>query len=345
MTTKHAKNNILIINTGGTFGFKPNKEGGLAVIDKNILATKKFQDILARYNYEVISLTPIDSTNMSTPYRAEIAKIIHENSQKFDGFVVLHGTDTMVHTAAALNYMLNGGFGKPIVLTGSQISGYERRTDATTNFIAALELATMDIGEIVIAFGNDVIKGVRAIKFSENKFDAFKTFRYSSIGCIGIKIQLSDQQIKRYSGISSLFTGFDTHIAYFVPASGVEPNIFLEVVENPDIHGILMVGYGAGNIPNIYYLGIEKAIKMHKPVLILTECLEGTAEMGLYEAGCTPLKLGGISGYDMTPSAAVQKLMFALGLANTNNIEPAKRIEYVRNVIHTPINEDITPMK
>lgn len=339
------KPRLLFIETGGTIAQLPAQRtvrNGHGMHRMTILKpprgkprsiVKQVKGISSIARYEVEVFKAIDSTDMLTADRIRVAKLIYQNARDFDGFVVVHGTDTMADTASALTFMIQR-LGKPIVLTGSQIPLYKPRTEGRNNVLAAAEVATQDFGEVVIAFGEEVVRGPCAIKEDEQAPTAFKSPRVPPIGKIGIDIVPAEHRIRRFQGDPIPFTDFDTNIAFFYPASGADVNTFTSQVENPEVHGVVVVGFGAGNVPKTYHSAISRATGLHKPVMVVTECLKGQAEM-VYEAGAIPIELGAISGCDMTMKCAVQKLMYALGRAATGGIEPEKHIGFIKDIMHT----------
>ncbi len=341
---KLQKPRIYVLETGGTIAQKKT------VIAKGISAHRPIQDSVVKKVKGVnkladvkVELLPklIDSTNMLTHQRIMLAKKLYANHRHFDGFVILHGTDTMAETAAFLTFALRC-FGKPIILTGSQRSIYEDRTDAKNNILAAIESSTQDYGEVVICFGGQVLRGSRALKYDEEGNDAFESPRCPPIGKIGLSVTPLGGRINRFSGDPVLFTDFDTGISFEYPASGASIDIFSSTIKNRNVHGIVFVGFGAGNIPESYYPALASARELNKPVVVVTECPRGKTDMGIYEPGVKPLELGVIPGADMTPKVAAQKLMFALGRATADNIASIDKIEYVRHRIHTPYAREIS---
>ncbi len=333
------KPRVLVIETGGTIMQKRGRDGIFRPTDKPITplvsGLGKYADVQVEHLRRLI-----DSTNMLTDQRAAIAEKICKFAFKYDGFVVVHGTDTMADTAAALTFMVQG-LGKPIVLTGSQISIFDERTDGRANLSAAVQTATQDYGEVIIVFGDGVFRGPRTIKYDEEAKNAFDSPRTPPIGKVGIIVEPSEGRIRRSEGKATLFTKFDTNIGFIYPMSGVSVDTFSTQVEQENIHGFVFVGFGAGNIPKIYYNGIKQATKAHKPIVVVTQCLKGAADMGIYEVGAVPLQLGAISGGDMTMPTAAQKLMYALGRVGVENISPKERIEYVGHIIHTIFAKEI----
>lgn len=332
------KSKVLLIRAGGTITMKSGANGSLVPGDFDFLKT--VPDVNGLADITVVDAFNIDSTNMKTSHRAILAKIIFDAYQDYDGFVITHGTDTMPETACALNYMVQH-LGKPIVLTGSQKYISAPDSDAPHNLFCAIKAATMDIGEIVIVFGNNVVRGSRAIKYSEHGLNAFTSPKVSLIGEIGIDLMISDQVIRRYRGDPILFTDFDSEIEVYFQSAGASARNFEKYVKDKDVHGVLIIGYGAGNVQDDLIEHIAYATKKGKPVLVATKCIVGAADMGLYATGIAPLKAGAISAGDLTIEAAMQKLMYALGRANKMAYSGAKRLEFIRNIIHKDYNKDI----
>ena len=334
---------ILVIETGGTIAQKKGRDGVFrptgSPITPLVRGLAKFAEIQVEQLPKLI-----DSTNMLTDQRAALAKKIYQVAYKYDGYVIVHGTDTMADTAAALTFMIQG-LGKPIMITGSQLSIYDERTDGRANLSAAVQAATQDYGEVGIVFGNGVFRGPRTIKFDEEDKNAFLSPRTPPIGKVGIVVEPSEGRISRFNGEVRLFTKFDTNIGFVYPMSGVSVDTFSSQVNQKNIHGFVFVGFGAGNIPEIYYKGIEQATKLHKPIVVVTQCLKGAADMGIYEVGTVPLQLGAISGGDMTMQTAAQKLMYALGKVMFSDVSPKDRIDYVKQIIHTIYAKEIEVTK
>lgn len=333
MGDRMSKPSILIVETGGTIIQRKGADGVLRPSDQSVISRSVIREF-SRFKLEVERLPPIDSTNMLTDQRAQVAKLIYRYADDVIGTVVIHGTDTMVPTAAALTLMVQG-YGKPIMLTGSQIPLEQRRSDGYSNLFAAIISASQDYGEVGIVFGNGVYRGPCAIKANEQGFNAFETPRVPLIGKVGISVEPTEYRIRRSDQEVRLFTDFDTSIGFFYPASGASVNTFEDQINNSNIHGMVVVGFGAGNVPEMYYGGIKMAKKQNKPVVVVTECLEGAADMGIYEVGAMPLKLGAISGLDMTFAMAIQKLMYALGRIAKDTIAPDKVLRRVKTIMHT----------
>ncbi len=334
-----AKPKILLLQAGGTIGQKKGSDGVYRPSDDDYL--HKIPEIHDLADITIKKIVNIDSTNMETSHRVAIARAIYENNSKYDGFVVVHGTDTMVDSAAAFNYMIQD-LGKPIVLTGAQKSIYEPGSDGPNNLYYAIKAATLDLGEIVIAFGDRIVRGNRAIKVSEHGLNAFDSPRMQPVGEIGIDIMLAEHRIRRHEGKPSLFIDFDTNIAFCQQSSGTAHDALGEMVAHPNVHGIVLGAYGAGNVQDRLLADLKNATKRGKPVLVATNCQLGAADMGLYSVGSAPLKAGAISAGDMTMECCVQKLMYALGKLRKNKITMAKKIAFTKKIAHTPISGDIT---
>ena len=333
------KKSVLILKTGGTIAMEKNRKGVLAPTSKDFL--RKIPEIINMAKIDTIDLFNIDSTNMTTKYRIKIASEIYKKYPFYDGFVVTHGTDTMVDTAAALNYMLQG-IGKPIVLTGSQIPiSAGSGSDAMRNIYLAVKTAISDFGEVVISFGNYILRGNRAIKKSEWEFDAFETPRTSHLAEAGIDFIVSDSRIPRNEKKPKLYIAFDTKVNYICQTSGSQNSPIKYYADKPeDISGLVIEGYGAGNIQTRLLPDLRKITKMGKIVVVTTNCLNGRAELDLYETGNLAMESGVLSGKDMTAHTAVQKLMWALGITKkiTNKY---KRMQTVKELFYEPIGRDI----
>jgi L-asparaginase len=240
--------NILVIQTGGTIACE-NSEEGLTPSKKQYLDL--VPEVYNLANIDIIRTVNIDSTDMSTKEREMLAELIYKYSlhKHYDGFVIIHGTDTMVDTACALNYMIQN-LGKPIILTGAQKSMFEDPvSDGRRNIFYAIKTATSNIGEICILFGDKVLRGSRAYKESEEDLNAFTSPRSPALGTIGLNLILNKKVITpRKNGEPVLFTSFNPKVAVYDQASGADSNIFNLFVESDEVAGIIIRGYGAGNI-------------------------------------------------------------------------------------------------
>ncbi len=347
------KPKILFIKTGGTIGQKPDADGILRPsADEYIQEVKGLEDLA---DIEVRDLGNIDSTNMETKLalteaqklkdRSDVAKLIYDNAFSFDGFVVAHGTDTMAETASALTYMLPD-LKKPIVLTGSQRSIWVPRSDAQNNVYSAVQTATKDFGEVVIAFGNYVVRGSRARKVDEEGYDAFMTPGVEPVGkltALSEGIRLAEHRVRRGDFDPRIFTEFDTKIFHYKHVSGATvDDVLMDVVRHNNVHGVLMSGFGAGNIPDRLLPIIRSANEQGKPVFVYTSCDTGAADMGIYSVGAAPLEAGAKPAGDMTLEALGQKLMYAIGRASSEGLSGKAKLRFVESIVKRPYNGDIT---
>jgi len=351
-----AKSKVLVIKTGGTLAQKPNVHGILEPSpDDYIRKVEGLEDIA---DIEVWDLGNIDSTNMETNLkltdpiqaqnikdRSNVARVIYDNAFKYDGFVVVHGTDTMAESAAALTYMLHD-LKKPIVLTGSQRSVWVPRSDGQNNLYTAVQAATKDYGETVIAFGNYVLRGTRARKVDEEGYDAFLTPGVEPLGkltALSEGIRTADHRVRRGDFDPRIFTDFDTRVFHYAHLSGATvDDVLMDIAESDKINGFLMSGFGAGNVPDRLIPFIRMAKDNGKPVFVYTSCDTGAADMGIYSVGAAPLEAGAFPAGDMTLEALGQKLMYALGRVTSEKLEGQEKLRFVESIIRTSYNSDIT---
>lgn len=257
----------------------------------------------------------LDSSSISLDEWIKIARDIHENYDKYDGFVVLHGTDTMAYTASALSFMLEG-LQKPVILTGSQIPFCEIRNDARDNLITAMILAAQyHIPEVCLYFGNTLLRGNRATKVSANDLSAFESPNYPALGYAGVDITVNEGSCagERQEDLS-LFEFKDQQIAILKIFPGIQPEIF-ESIMTGNLKGLVVEAFGAGNIPSIggrLTAIFKKAAANGTVIVVCTQCLRGSAEIGEYEASKGLADAGAVSGFDMTAEAAVTKLYYLL---------------------------------
>jgi len=324
------KKNIYIAYTGGTIGMKKTPDGyapAPGYLEEQMKTLSELRDPLMP-DYTISEYEPLlDSSNMTPDNWLRIAQDIADNYDNYDGFVVLHGTDTMAYTASALPFMLQG-LQKPVILTGSQIPLCEIRNDARRNLITSLIIATMEnpenkgpIPEVCLYFGSRLLRGCRAVKMSAGDFEAFDSPNFPHLGTAGVKINI------RWSQILTPSEGGDTLTVrkFGGPVVGtlrLFPGISTEWIRNilrPPLKGLVLQTYGMGNAPNRdkeFLRVLESAIRKDGIVIVnCTQCLRGTVEPGSYAAGSELAKTGVISGSDMTREAALSKLfhLFSAG--------------------------------
>ncbi len=253
-----------------------------------------------------------DSSELTPDHWGIIADLIGKYVETVDGVVITHGTDTLTYTASALSFMLQN-LPIPVILTGAQKPLSELRSDAKSNLINAMELATYPLNEVAIFFDDKLMRGNRAIKKHINHFDAFDSPNYPLLGKVGIDIELYEKNILKSNGIFHILKRFDPAVAVYKTFPGCSTDYF---TPDESIRAILLIAYGAGNIPlenNTLFKKVNDWIQNGKVVVLMSETKAGKVDTSLYESGNKLLKAGVIHSKDMTFEAVVTKLMFLLG--------------------------------
>lgn len=326
MTKEQAKPRILIIYTGGTIGMIENPE-------TKVLKPFDFSHLIDNVpkikmlDYEINNIQfdpPIDSSNMQPEHWSTIAKAIDENYDNYDGFVVLHGTDTMAYTASALSFMLEN-LDKPVIITGSQLPIGEVRTDGEENLITALQIAAARdyrgeamVREVAILFENHLLRGNRSSKVSADNFNAFTSNNYPELARIGLDINFNEEVLYRTSHKRPLMVHntMDSNVMFIVLHPGMTRESLEYMLNTPGIKGVVLKTYGAGNSPSYEWFteAIVKAVQRGVVILNVTQCGNGSVNSSLYDTGNTLAQAGVISGNDITSEAAITKMMYLFGM-------------------------------
>ncbi len=328
---QNMRRKVLFIKAGGTIGMQPTRHGydaaTAAGVDPTYEYLQEIDGLKKIADIDSIALFDMDSTDIGLVERRQIAECIFTHYDRYAGFVVAHGTDTMLDSAAAVQCML-AGLGKPVVFTGAQIPLFGRvDSDGRRNVYNAISLACKDIGEVVISFGSRILRADQAIKFSEEDMDAFHSYKSPPIGENGLEVRLTGAYRRRHDGTAlQLFTDFDDNIAVYTQISGGRNSLSAYA----GAAGVIIQGFGAGNINKDLIAGIRQLVDNNIPVVVTTYCVKGAAEMDIYAVGNRALAAGAFSAQNMTLPATQQKLMCLLGRFRQSGLPLTERVDYVR---------------
>jgi len=339
VTASRRRPRLLMIHTGGTLLMKPRADGAALSADAvtqdllgELPVLKQIADI------ETLLLFSLDSADMQPENWVEIGRVIHERLEAYDGFVVVHGTDTMAYTASALAYLLPG-LDRSVVLTGAQRPLTEVRTDGRANLVDACQVATMWIPEVTVAFSSRLYRGCRATKMDAWGMNAFGSPSCPPLAELGLGVQVAphvlpprakepfDPRLEPRVLAVRVFPGLDPRLLHGALASGVR--------------GVVIEAFGAGNVPRLErsLIGVlEAARTLDVPVVLVSQCPRGAVDLSAYEGGAAARKAGAIGAADMTAEAALTKLMVVLGRAADD-----ERVSRARKAFAHPWVGEMTP--
>lgn len=322
------KTSVLLIYTGGTIGMIQDAHSGelrpfdFKALSQQIPELNKFDIDLSSFSFK----HPIDSSNMNPEVWTELAETIKENYNRFDGFVILHGSDTMSFTASALSFMLEN-LNKPVVLTGSQLPIGIIRTDGKENLITAIEIAGAReknkpvVNEVCIYFEYKLYRGNRTFKYNSQHFDAFKSPNYPALAEAGVNISYNKNALlKPGKKALKVHTQLNNDIAILKLFPGISKKITSAILNSPGLKAVIIETFGAGNASTQEWFTSELKNAISKGIIVLniTQCLEGKVIQGMYETSSHLKKIGVVGGSDLTFESAVTKLMFLMGQKLSN---------------------------
>ncbi len=316
--------NILLIYTGGTIGMiKDYKSNALKAFDFKQIKEKIPELKLLDCQVKTMAFDkPIDSSNMSPKYWVQIVDIIENNYDKFDGFVILSGTDTMSYTASAISFMLEN-LSKPVIFTGSQLPIGDLRTDAKENLITAIQIAGTQVNnkpkivEVCLYFEYKLYRANRTTKVSANQFEAFHSHNFPLLGESGVHLTFNEALLHKANPNKRLIVRkrIEDNIVILKLFPGITKQVVKSILNIPDIKGVLMETYGSGNAPtDKWFIDLLKLTLNNKiPIVNVTQCINGSVQLGFYETSSILKEIGIISGKDITTESAIAKMKYLLG--------------------------------
>ena len=331
MIQNREKSSILLIYTGGTIGMKEDpaiqalRPFDFSQILAEVPELRKFAYKIDSYTFEPL----IDSSDVDPLNWVTLASLIEDRYDDYDGFVILHGTDTMAYSASALSFMIEG-LTKPVIFTGSQIPIGVPRTDGKENLISAVEIAAAKdsegharVPEVCICFDNVLMRGNRTTKINSDNFRAFRSENFPPLAEAGISIRYNDALIIKpadWKARPLFHKNLDTRVSILKIHPGITPQVAKGILCGEESRAVIMETYGAGNAPSRgWFLDIVKeAAGMGKILMNVTQCIAGRVNMDIYATGKSLKELGIVNGYDSTTESALGKLFFLMGKSDSN---------------------------
>ena len=339
------QSSVLLIYTGGTIGMKEDPEDrtlrpfDFSSLEDEVPEMRKFD-----FGVDALTFDPlIDSSDIEPSMWQKLALIIRDNYDRYDGFVVLHGTDTMAYSAAALSFMLEG-LAKPVVFTGSQLPVGRLRTDGKENLVSAVEIAGAKlpggapaVPEVSIYFNSLLLRGNRSTKVDADGFEAFRSPNFPPLAQAGLDIRYNtDAILKPAPGGLKVHCGLDTRVSILKVHPGITEQVVRDILLGAATRAVILETFGCGNAPSRgWFLDIvRESCGQGKILLNVTQCLRGTVNMDLYATGRALKSAGVLSGSDITLEGALGKLFFLMGESNDN--------EYVKGLLEKNLRGEIT---
>jgi len=347
MTKDLKKASLLLIYTGGTIGMKEDindqtlKPFDFSQIVEEVPEIRKFAFKIDSYTFDPL----IDSSDVEPSLWQSLASLISERYEDYDGFIILHGTDTMSYSASALSFMLDG-LTKPVIFTGSQLPIGVPRTDGKENLILAVEIASAKdidghakVPEVCVCFGSMLMRGNRTSKVNADVFRAFSSPNFPALAEAGINIRYAEELIRKpldwYQSLK-INSKLDTRVGILKIHPGITPEVVRYFLYSPETRAVIIETYGSGNAPSGQWFVdiVREAVESGKIIVNVTQCLTGTVNMNIYATGKSLEKAGVVNGYDSTTESALAKLFFLMGKSTDN--------EWVRQMMARNLKGEIS---
>lgn len=347
MTKDLKKASLLLIYTGGTIGMKEDindqtlKPFDFSQIVEEVPEIRKFAFKIDSYTFDPL----IDSSDVEPSLWQSLASLISDRYEDYDGFIILHGTDTMSYSASALSFMLDG-LTKPVIFTGSQLPIGVPRTDGKENLILAVEIASAKdidghakVPEVCVCFGSMLMRGNRTSKVNADVFRAFSSPNFPALAEAGINIRYAEELIRKpldwYQSLK-INSKLDTRVGILKIHPGITPEVVRYFLYSPETRAVIIETYGSGNAPSGQWFVdiVREAVESGKIIVNVTQCLTGTVNMNIYATGKSLEKAGVVNGYDSTTESALAKLFFLMGKSPDN--------EWVRQMMARNLKGEIS---